>query len=143
MVVGCIIEQDGKVLLAKRGIEPRAGFWNLPAGFLENEETVESGAIREVLEETGLEVGITRLHTVYNLPSANQVYLIFHAYVVSGVPLTNLESLEIQWFSEEQIPWEHLAFSSNAFALEQFYTDRKQKNAPPGVHLGTFVKHKV
>lgn len=142
MVVGCLVINEGKVLLAKRGIDPRSGFWNIPAGFLENDETVEAGAQREVFEETGLQVGIQTLHTIYNLPSANQVYLIFLSNVLSGTLTTNAESTEIAWFAENEIPWEQIAFSSNAFALQKYFEDVKQKNALPGVHIGTFVKHK-
>src|SRR5690606_5682449 len=72
MVVGCLIDKDGKIMLARRGMEPRLGFWNLPCGFLENEEPVQQGAKREVYEETGATVKLGNLRTVYNLPHANQ-----------------------------------------------------------------------
>ena len=78
MVVGAIALWEGKILLARRDIEPRKGFWNLPCGFLELNETVEEGAKREVLEETGALINLGPLQSVYNLPKAQQVYLIFY-----------------------------------------------------------------
>lgn len=120
MIVGCIIEDsEGKILLAKRGIEPRKGFWNLPCGFLENDEGVENGALREVLEETGAAVDIENLHTVYNLPKAQQVYLIFKAKLKNDTRfITNEESTEIALFAPADIPWQELAFSSNVHAIK-------------------------
>ena len=80
IIVGCLVSnENGDILLAKRAIEPCAGLWNLPAGFLENAETAEEGALRETLEETEATVSITGLHCVYSLPNTNQVYLHFRA----------------------------------------------------------------
>lgn len=142
MIVGCLIEQDGRILMARRGIEPRKGFWNLPAGFLENDETVEEGAIREVLEETGGHVQLNRLHTVYNLPTDQQIYLIFLAHLTSPELYTTPESTELGWFDREDLPWEDVAFSSNTFALERYFHERETGEVPAGVHMGTFFKHR-
>jgi ADP-ribose pyrophosphatase YjhB (NUDIX family) len=119
MIVGCIIENKlGEIMLCRRGIEPRLGFWNLPCGFLENDEKIEDGALREVKEETGAEVKLEGLHIVYNLPKAQQVYLIFKAKMQSEHFQLTPESTEIAFFPLANIPWEELAFSSNAFALK-------------------------
>jgi ADP-ribose pyrophosphatase YjhB (NUDIX family) len=138
MVVGCLVEKEGKILLARRGIEPRKGFWNLPCGFLENEETIEQGAVREVLEETGVQLELGGLHTVYNLPHANQVYLIFKAKMLGDHFELTPESTEIAFFSEEEVPWREIAFSSNTFALKHYF----REPASAEVHLGTFRKNK-
>lgn len=140
LVVGCLIVDQGKILLARRGIEPRKGFWNLPCGYLENQETVQQGALREVYEETGATVKLEHLHTVYNLPHANQVYLIFLARMVDDYYHTTPESTEISFFAFENIPWEEIAFSSNSFAIKRFL------EAPEGekiTHIGSYFKDKI
>lgn len=140
MVVGCLIQKDNKILMARRGIEPRLGFWNLPCGFLENEETIQQGAKREVYEETGVTVELQNLHTVYNLPHANQVYLIFKAKMLGEEYHLTPESTEIKFFNEEEIPWNDIAFSSNAFAIRKFIEFGADDNQ---THIGSFFKDKI
>ena len=140
MVVGCIIIKDGKILLAKRGIEPRLGYWNLPCGFLENDETIQQGAKREVYEETGAIVELDNLHTVYNLPHANQVYLIFKATITDGHLKTTLESTEIEFYALDEIPWEEIAFSSNSFAIKKYIEHGWEDKT---THIGSFFKDKI
>lgn len=126
MVVGCLIYNDaGEVMLARRSIEPRYGYWNLPCGFLELGETVEQGALREVQEETGATVALGPLHTIYNLPHAHQVYLIFLAQMRGQYAQETPESLEVAFFKEADIPWPAVAFSSNVFALRHFFQSRR------------------
>ncbi len=136
IVVGALAVWEDKVLLCKRAIEPRYGFWNLPAGYLEDHERSEEGAIRETMEEAGAEIEIERVLTVYNLPQANQVYIHFLAKLKSGIINNGEESLESRLFTEEEIPWKEMAFTSSTFALRRYFEDRKK-----GVietHLGTF-----
>lgn len=140
MVVGCIIDKDGKIMMARRGIEPRLGFWNLPCGFLENEETIQQGAKREVYEETGATVELGNLHTVYNLPHANQVYLIFKADMVGDEYRLTPESTEIRFFAPEEIPWDEIAFSSNAFAIKKYIEFGKDDTQ---THIGSYFKDKI
>lgn len=134
MVTGCLVLHEGKILLAKRGIEPRKGMWNLPCGFLENGEAVEDGAIREVMEETGIEVKIEKLHSIYSVLPAEQVYAIFKADAVNDKYTLTPESTEIQFFDPLEIPWEEIAFSANVHAL-QTYLDSPDFE---GVHLGSY-----
>lgn len=139
MIVGCIIEDDkGSILLAKRGIEPRKGYWNLPCGFLENNETVQAGAVREVLEETGAEIELGPLHTIYNLPQAQQVYLIFRARMKGNFTQLTPESTAIEFFSLEDIPWDDIAFSSNTHAIKHLI-DLNNGDAS-GYSIGLFEK---
>ncbi len=138
MVTGAIPLWDGKVMLAKRNINPRKGFWNLPCGFLELNETVEEGAIREVKEETGVDIELRYLHTVYNLPHANQVYVIFLADMLHNQYNTTAESADVQLFELDKIPWEDVAFSSNTFALQRYINDLEHGFI--NVHIGTFRK---
>ncbi len=140
MVVGCVIIKDEKILLAKRGIEPRLGFWNLPCGFLENDETIQQGAKREVYEETGAVVELDNLHAVYNLPHANQVYLIFKATITDGKLQTTLESTEIEFFAADEIPWDEIAFSSNSFAIKKYFDHGWEDKT---THIGSFFKDKI
>lgn len=137
IVVGCLIEHEGKILLAKRGIEPRKGFWNLPAGFMENGETAEEGALREVEEETGMSVTIDRLHSVFSVVHANQVYLIFKATASSNEYTLTPESVEIEFFEPESIPWGDVAFSSNTHALKAFLQNPDSSE----VHLGSYIRN--
>lgn len=138
LVVGCLIVLNDKVLLAKRGIEPRLGYWNLPCGFLENGESVEDGALREVEEETGMKVEIDHLHAIYSLTKSNQVYMIFQVKAISAEFETTEESTEIQFFRFNEIPWEEIAFSSNTFALQKFLEKHDKENQE--VFIGQYRK---
>lgn len=138
VVTGAIPVLGDKILLARRGITPRKGFWNLPCGFLELNETLEEGAVREVKEETGARIALHYLHTVYNLPHANQIYIIFLATLRDENFVINTESTEIKLFHLDEIPWDEIAFSSNTFALQAYRKDVAQ--GFKGVHMGTFKK---
>lgn len=135
MVVGCLPVFEDKILICRRAIEPRYGLWNLPAGYLENHETVEEGAARETWEEANAVVKIVKLHCIYNLPHINQVYLHFLAHLKSGKIACGNESLEVKLFDIKDIPWNQLAFSSSKFALEKYI---EYKESYPGIHIGTY-----
>jgi ADP-ribose pyrophosphatase YjhB (NUDIX family) len=125
IVVGTIPVFENKILLAKRAIEPQKGKWNLPAGFLEMNETTEKGAIRETLEETGAEIKNLSLHTIFQSDS-NHIYIIFLANLKNTNINTTNESTEVNFFDINEIPWDELAFTSNEFALKSFLS--KDKN---------------
>lgn len=135
LVVGCLPIYEDKILICRRAIEPCYGLWNLPAGFLENQETVEEGAIRETWEEANTEVEILRLHCIYNLPHINQVYVHFLAKLKEARFSCGNESLEVRLFEEKAIPWEELAFSSSKFALKKYI---EYKENFQSVHIGTY-----
>lgn len=135
MVVGCLPVYEGKILLCRRGIEPMKGHWNLPAGFMENGESAEEGAIRETLEEANAKVDLIRLHTVYSVVHVNQVYLIFLVKLRSPHFSPGQETLETQLFAPEDIPFEDIAFSSNVFTLKRYLTDPESTE----VHLGSYT----
>ncbi len=138
MIVGCIIEnKKGKIMLCKRGIEPRLGYWNLPCGFLENNESIEDGALREVLEETGAKVELVNLHTIYNLSKAQQVYLIFRAKMLNDHFELTPESTAIEFFELDEIPWEDIAFSSNSHAIKHLIDIREGKSE--GLNIGSYT----
>ncbi len=120
MVVGCIPVWQNKILMCKRAIEPKYGLWTIPAGFMENGETVEEGAIRETTEESGANVKIVRLHTIYSLPNVNQVYAIFLADMVDNYINAGAESLECKLCKPEELPWDELAFTAVEFSLKKY-----------------------
>ena len=125
MVVGCIPEWEDKVLLCRRAIEPKHGYWTLPAGFMENGETTSEAAARETLEEANAQVEIGELFSMYNLPYISQVHLLFRARLLNLDFSPGVESLEVQLFSEEEIPWDTLAFRPVRFTLQHYFADRK------------------
>lgn len=137
VVVGCLPIWKDQIMLCKRAIEPRKGFWNLPGGYLENGETVEEGAMREVWEEAGIRVTVTGLHTVFSIPKINQVYMHFLAAMPDLNYVPGVESLEVKMFVEADIPWKELAFSSSTFSLKKYFED--QKNGQKQVHLGQYT----
>lgn len=132
IVCGCLAFYEGKVLLGRRGIEPRKGKWNFPAGFMENNETLKEGAAREVWEEVQARVNIKKLHTVYNIMHVNQVYLLFLAELTEAVFAAGDETSDVRLFDLDEIPWDDLAFHSNTFALEKYIENPNFQ----GVHHG-------
>jgi ADP-ribose pyrophosphatase YjhB (NUDIX family) len=125
IVVGCLPEWEDRVLLCKRAIEPRYGLWTLPAGFLENGETVVNGALRETLEEANARVEPGELYTLVSLPQINQVYMMFRARLLDLDFGPGTESLEVKLFAEADIPWETLAFRTITRTLRNYFLDRK------------------
>jgi ADP-ribose pyrophosphatase YjhB (NUDIX family) len=125
VVVGCLPEWDGQVLLCRRAIEPRHGLWTLPAGFLENAETIQAGAVRETLEEANARVKVDHLYTVISLPHISQIYVMFRAQLTDLDFGPGPESLEVRLFHEHEIPWEQLAFRTITRTLRSYFLDRK------------------
>jgi ADP-ribose pyrophosphatase YjhB (NUDIX family) len=135
VVVGCIPERDGKVLLCKRAIEPRHGYWTVPAGFMELGETIAAGAARETLEEACARVTIGHLFASVDVVQAGQLHLFFTAQLDSDFSAGD-ESLEVRLFSEDEIPWDEIAFRSGVFALKKYFEDAGENN---GVHIHEVV----
>jgi ADP-ribose pyrophosphatase YjhB (NUDIX family) len=135
MVVGCIPEWGDRILLCRRGIEPRHGLWTVPAGYMENGETTYQGAIRETLEEANARVEIGMLYALYNIPHIDQVYILFRARLLDADVKPGAETLEVKLFAEQEIPWEAIAFASVRNTLQHYYSDRR--NGQYQFHLGT------
>lgn len=129
-VAGCIVEHAGRVLLCRRAIEPRRGFWTLPAGFMENHETVEQAAARETREEARAEPVDLALYTVFSLPHISQVYFLFRATSADGAASPGPESLDVGWFAEGEIPWDELAFPMIREGLRLYLADRERGHHP-------------
>jgi ADP-ribose pyrophosphatase YjhB (NUDIX family) len=124
LVVGCVPELDGRILICRRAIEPRRGYWTVPAGFMENGETLEAGAARECHEEALARVTIGSLLALVNIPEAHQVHVFFRARLTTSAFGAGVESLEAMLVDAADIPWDDIAFPSTRFALERYLADR-------------------
>jgi ADP-ribose pyrophosphatase YjhB (NUDIX family) len=120
IVVGSVVLHDGKVLMCRRAINPRKGFWTLPAGYLEERESVEAGAAREAHEEACATIAIDGLLAVYSLTHLSQVQLMFRAHMASPEFAAGPESLEVALFGWDEIPWSEVAFPSVKWALDHY-----------------------
>lgn len=136
LVIGSIPiwERDGttRVLLCKRAIEPRYGFWTLPAGFMENEETTSQAAMRETVEEAGARIELHDLFALLNVPHVHQVHMFYRATLLDLDYLAGIESLEVGLFSEEEIPWQDIAFPTVSHTLRAFFSDHARLRATGG-----------
>jgi ADP-ribose pyrophosphatase YjhB (NUDIX family) len=137
IVVGAVVADTGRVLLCRRAIEPRRGFWTLPAGYMEHGETVEEGARREAWEEATVRIDIDGILGVFSISRLGQVQVIFRARFAAGSAdppyAAGPESLEVGLFAWEQIPWAELAFPSVAWALNAWH---RLGDAPVGAPVG-------
>jgi ADP-ribose pyrophosphatase YjhB (NUDIX family) len=124
----------GQVLLCLRNIEPRRGKWTLPAGFMELGETTAEGAHRETIEEAGAVIELGPLFTLMNVARVGQVHLYYRARLLSEQFAPGIETIEARLFTEEQIPWDDIAFRTVRETLERYFSDRRQ---------GTFGFHTI
>ncbi|RMG33549.1 MAG: NUDIX domain-containing protein [Gammaproteobacteria bacterium] len=131
IVTGCIVHWQDRVLLCRRAIEPRHGLWTVPAGFMENGEATWEGAMRETLEEANARVEIEGLYFTVNLPHIDQVYMLFRARLLDLDFSPGEESLAVDLFTQDQVPWDELAFPTVRLALEQYFEDRAQGRFAP------------
>jgi ADP-ribose pyrophosphatase YjhB (NUDIX family) len=129
IAVGVVVtDENGRVCLVLRGEEPRKGFWGLPAGFMEGDETAEQGAMRECLEETGLEVELDGLHAVYSYQHANRqtsgLLILYRAHIVGGSPQAGTDTTDVKFFAVDEIAVDMLAFETHRHAIEQLREGR-------------------
>ena len=124
LVVGCVPEYDGRILLCTRAIEPRRGYWTVPAGFMENGETLQQAAARESREEALAEVEVGSLLAIVHVLHAQQVHVFFRAKLPRPQFGAGAESLEVQLVDPDEIPWPQLAFPSTEFSLRRYLEDR-------------------
>mgnify|MGYP000040531505 CR=1 FL=1 len=126
VILGCVVEYDQKILLCRRAIEPRHGFWTLPAGFMENGESTQQGAARESLEEACAHVVIDAPFALISIAHIDQVHLFYRGHLDTPIYSAGEESLEVKLFDAEEIPWLELAFTSVRYCLERYLEDRGQ-----------------
>jgi ADP-ribose pyrophosphatase YjhB (NUDIX family) len=132
LVVGTVVRRGDEVLLCRRAIEPRYGFWTLPAGYMELGETVEEAARREAQEEACANIALSGLLAVYSVPRISQVQVMFRGALASGDSAAGPESLEVGWFTWDRIPWDEIAFPTVRWALLQ------DKSVADGVAVAPF-----
>ena len=125
LVVGTIPEWDGRLLLCRRAIEPRYGYWTLPAGFMENDETPGQSALRETLEEAGARIALDAPFSMISVTHVNQVHLFYRARLLDLEFRPGEESLEVALVEETQVPWKDIAFRTVGLTLKHWFADRK------------------
>jgi ADP-ribose pyrophosphatase YjhB (NUDIX family) len=125
IVAGCIVDCGGHILLCKRAIEPRMGYWTNPAGFMELGETLQQAALRETREEALAEVRLGTMVSVTNVLHTGQVHVFFRATLAEPHFGIGAETLDARLYAESEIPWREMAFTSSIFALEKFLDDRR------------------
>lgn len=130
VIVGCVPHFQGKVLLCKRAIEPRLGYWTLPAGFMENGETTLQGAARETWEEAEAKVSNLELYRVFDVPYISQVYMFYRCDLDNGEYGVGPESLETDLYTEDEIPWDNIAFPVVYETLKEFFADTEKAQYP-------------
>lgn len=131
IVVGAVCTWEGKLLLCRRAIDPRSGFWTIPAGYMELNETAEAGAAREAKEEACADIDIDGLIGVYTIPRISQVQLIYRATLKDGVFAAGEETLELDLYDWKDIPWDDLAFPSVKWALDHWREIADDEIWPP------------
>lgn len=128
LVIGALPEWNRKILLCRRAIDPRKGYWTLPAGFMELGETTEQAAIRETLEEANARIELNELYTMLSVPHFGQVHLFYRARLLDLNFSAGPESLDVELFDEADIPWEDIAFRTVSTTLRHFLADRGAGN---------------
>lgn len=135
MVLGTVPVWEDRILLCKRAIEPRYGYWTLPAGFMENGESTGEGAERETVEEAGARIELGEPFSILDVPHVEQVHMFFHARLVDPNFDPGPESLEARLFAEAEIPWESIAFRTVSQTLRWYFEDRRAGSFR--LHTGT------
>ena len=141
VVVGCVPEHAGAILLCRRAIEPRHGYWTVPAGFMELGETLAEAAIRETWEEANARVELGAMFAVVDVVQARQVHVFFRGRLADPSFGAGDETLESRLFTPEELPWREIAFPSITIALERFLADGEDSNRP--VHLATAPRYRL
>jgi len=124
LVLGAIPEWQGRLLLCRRAIEPRYGYWTLPAGFMENGESTGEATLRETLEEAGARIELQAAFSMISVPYVNQVHLFYRARLLDLEFKPGAESLEVALFEEARVPWKDIAFRTVGLTLKHWFADR-------------------
>ena len=124
IIAGCLVELERKILMCRRAIEPRLGSWTFPAGYMESGENIETAAVREMLEETGIEVEVDGLYSLFSVLERDHVYAMFRARARTTETQCGDESLEVAFVAPEDIPWDELAYPIVEHILERYLKER-------------------
>ena len=131
IVVGTVATWGDEILLCRRNIAPRHGYWTIPAGYMELNETVEDGARREAMEEANAAIDLQAVLAIYNIPRISQVQIIYKGCLARPDFSPGPESQEVALFAWDDIPWDDLAFPSVHWALNHFQEVRTRDVFPP------------
>lgn len=123
VVAGVLAVHEGKILLCRRAIEPRFGFWTLPAGFMEIGETMQAGALREMYEEADAFANYAKLYALFDIPERGQIHAMYLSDIKDGVVGCGTESLECRLFAIDELPWDKISFTSVYFTLKYYLKD--------------------
>jgi ADP-ribose pyrophosphatase YjhB (NUDIX family) len=134
IVVGTVVSEAGRILLCRRAIEPRRGFWTLPAGYMEMAETVEEGARREAWEEAGARIALEGVLAIYSIARIGQVQVIYRGHLAEPGITAGTESLEVRFFAWDEIPWDQLAFPTVHWALRHWQESAGRPLGPPATN---------
>ena len=134
LVIGAIPEWDGRLLLCRRAIEPRYGYWTLPAGFMENDESAGQAALRETLEEAGARIELGEPFSMLSVPHVNQVHVFYRARLLDVDFRAGEETLEVALLAESEVPWKDIAFRTVGLTLKHYFADRAR--GAFGFHAG-------
>lgn len=134
LIAGCVPEHDGRILICRRAIEPRRGYWTVPAGFMEVGETLQQAAARECHEEALARVDVGSPLAIVHVLHAEQVHVLFRARLADPAFGVGEESLETTLCDESDIPWAEIAFASVEFALRRYLADRAAAREPLHFH---------
>ena len=124
IIAGCLVEHDGDILMCRRAIEPRLGSWTLPAGYMESGENIEAAAVRETWEETGIEVEVDGLYSLFSVLERDHVYALFRARARTAKISRGKESLAVAFLAPADIPWDELAYPIVGHILERYLKER-------------------
>ena len=141
IIAGCIAQCQGRVLLCRRAIEPRIGSWTVPAGYMENDETMEQAALREAREETGADISLDALYSVFDIQAISQVYIIYRGVLRSPHLEAGVECSEIRLFEPADFPWDNLFYPAIGDLLLRYKSDLAAGKFT--LYTGTSVKGRV
>ena len=134
IVAGSVVRHDGRILLCRRAIEPRHGFWTIPAGYLELGESPDEGAMREALEEANARIAISGVLAIYSIRRLSQVQIFYRATLAEPAFSAGEETLEARLFAWDEVPWDDLAFPSVAWALHHDRSADRGEAVPPFIN---------
>jgi ADP-ribose pyrophosphatase YjhB (NUDIX family) len=141
ILVALMLTCGDRLLLCRRAQQPSLGTWTPPSGFMERGETLERAAARETLEEAGVQIDPEKLilYTVSSLPKISEVYVVFRAVTDTDICRPGSESLDVGFFSEQDVPWNQLAFGEMPNFLRQFFSEHREQKF--GIHMSRIEEH--
>jgi ADP-ribose pyrophosphatase YjhB (NUDIX family) len=141
ILVALMLTCGDRLLLCRRGHQPSLGKWTPPSGFMERGETLETAAARETFEEAGVQIDPEKLllYSVSSLPTISEVYVVFRGVAESDGCQAGSESLDVGYFSEQDVPWDQLAYAETPDFLRHFFHEHREQKF--GIHMSRIEEH--